>query len=112
MNEVDESVRVVALSGELDVARRPEVERAFAMPADSRPVLVDLTHVSYADSTIISSLFQLSQTAPVLERRFAVLVDTPQIVRLFEYAGLGHVLPVFAERTAALQFLAVAGDEK
>ena len=101
----DSSVVVIALSGELDVGRADEVARALELPSRTTPVLLDLSDVSYADSTVISALFHFSEKATAANTRVAVLIVKPQLIRLLEYAGLGEAFPVFRERSAALTYL-------
>jgi anti-sigma B factor antagonist len=101
----DSSVFVIVLSGELDVARSDEVVRALELPSPGTPVLLDLSDVSYADSTVISALFGFSEKATAANTRIAVLIVKPQLVRLLEYAGLSEAFPVFRERSAALTYL-------
>ncbi|HTX03499.1 MAG TPA: STAS domain-containing protein [Candidatus Acidoferrales bacterium] len=101
----DSSVAVIALSGELDVGRSDEVARALELPSGATPVLLDLSDVSYADSTVISALFGFSERAAAANARIAILIVKPQLVRLLEYAGLGEAFPVFRERSAALTYL-------
>jgi len=101
----DSSVAVIALSGELDVGRADEVARALELPSRTTPVLLDLSDVSYADSTVISALFHFSEKATAANTRVAVLIVKPQLIRLLEYAGLGEAFPVFRERSAALTYL-------
>ena len=101
----DSSVIVVALSGELDVGRVDEVERALAVQLTGTPVLLDLSDVSYADSTVISALFHFREKAAAANARIAVLMVKPQLIRLLEYAGLSEAFPIFRERSAALTYL-------
>ena len=101
----DSSVVVIALSGELDVARVNEVAGALALPSHATPVYLDLSDVSYADSTVISALFHFSEKATAANTPIAVLIVKPQLIRLLEYAGLSEAFPVFRERSAALTYL-------
>ncbi|HEY1728346.1 MAG TPA: STAS domain-containing protein [Candidatus Baltobacteraceae bacterium] len=101
----DSSVVVIGLSGELDVGRADEVARSLALSGSGTPVLLDLSDVSYADSTVISALFHFSEKATAANVRIAVLMVKPQLIRLLEYAGLSEAFPVFRERSAALTYL-------
>lgn len=101
----DSSVVVIALSGELDVGRADEVTHALTLPARATPVLLDLSDVTYADSTVISALFHFREKATAANTRIAVLMVKPQLIRLLEYAGLSEAFHVFRERSAALTYL-------
>jgi anti-sigma B factor antagonist len=101
----DSSVVVIALSGELDIGRVDEVARALELPPRTTAVLLDLSDVSYADSTVISALFRFSEKAAAASTPIAVLMVKPQLIRLLEYAGVSEAFPVFRERSAALTYL-------
>jgi anti-anti-sigma factor len=96
---------VVQLSGELDIERRDEVAAALLAAAPPRPALVDLSEVTYADSTIISELLRFRMRAERGEQRIAILVGTSRVVRLLEYAGLRDAFAIFEDRGSALTFL-------
>lgn len=51
------SVQTLALAGELDVARAPELRRVLLdVPEGVQHVVVDLTEVSFLDSTVLGVL--------------------------------------------------------
>lgn len=101
----DSSVLVIPLRGELDINRAIEIEETLAIAGPGGPILLDLSEVTYADSTVISALFRCVEQAAVAERRIAVLIVTPQLSRLFEYAGVAEAIPLFRERGPALTYL-------
>jgi len=102
------SLEVVQLSGELDIDRREAVAAALSAAAPPRPALVDLSDVSYADSTIISELLRFRSRAERGGQRIAILVGASRVARLLEYAGLKEAFAIFEDRAAALAFL--SGD--
>jgi anti-anti-sigma factor len=62
-----ESVRLVSVSGELDISNVGMLERAtFDLANDSLGIVVDLREASYIDSATISVLFRLQNS---LQRR-------------------------------------------
>ena len=105
MNDPESSLEVVRFAGELDISRRDEVaaalERAKAAPA----ILVDLSEVPYADSTVLAELLRFHAQAQANGRRIAVLIHSPQIARIMDYAGVSATFPVFDDRGAALTHL-------
>ncbi len=104
MNETS-SLDVVHLSGELDIERRDSVAAALAAAIPPRPALVDLTDVTYADSTIISELLRFRARAERGGGRIAILVGASRVARVLEYAGLKDAFAIFADRGSALTFL-------
>ena len=96
---------VLAITGEVDVYTSPQLREAFtqviAEGAD-RNVVVDLTGVTFLDSSGIGAL--VSGRRRLAEGAQLRLVSTqPTILRLFALTGLTSVFPTFptvAEATA------------
>lgn len=104
------SLEVVRLSGELDIGRRAELVDALARASAGRAILIDLSEVPYADSTVIAELLRFRNDAQDKGRRIAVLIGNPQFARILQYAGLSAAFHVFDDRGAALTYL--AGTER
>jgi anti-sigma B factor antagonist len=105
MNE-QSSMDVVRLSGDLDISRRAELTDALARAGAGRAVLIDLSDVPYADSTVIAELLRFRNEAQENGRRIALLIGNAQFARILQYAGLTAAFQVFDERGAALTYLA------
>jgi anti-anti-sigma factor len=99
---VQSSVQVLRLSGELDLSRREEIGRALQLDAGHGGVLVDLSDVSYADSTVIAELLRLRADAQRADRHVVLLIGSPRFARVLEYAGISQAFEVFDQRAAAL----------
>lgn len=99
------SVQIIALAGELDVSRGDEVMERLSAPTTAKSILLDLSEVTYADSTVIAALFAFREQAERERQRIAVLIESPQLVRLLQYAGLQEAFPIFLERSEALSHL-------
>jgi anti-sigma B factor antagonist len=92
----------VALSGELDVATVPKLEAALLEQLRQRPaVVIDLSELSFIDSSGIGALLQAKRTADGVLRGVVVL-DGSQVDRIFGVAGIAEALPLFSSRQAAL----------
>ncbi|WP_317997372.1 STAS domain-containing protein [Vulcanimicrobium alpinum] len=103
------SLTVIALGGELDIARRAEIAAALQVDGPGPGILVDLSEVTYADSTIIAELLRFRDATRREGRAVATLIGRPQFARILAYAGLAEAFRVFDDRGAALTFLAEAG---
>ncbi|HEX3369856.1 MAG TPA: hypothetical protein VHS56_09800, partial [Candidatus Cybelea sp.] len=57
------SIETVRLSGELEISRKREIRDAFTLPEGAAAVLVDLSEVTYADSTALTELLRFCVTA-------------------------------------------------
>lgn len=81
---------VLALSGELDLASTPALEKLLheLQPEDGRRVLLDLGRLSFMDSTGLRSVVKAKQDADAQGRVLALSRPTPQVQRLLELVGL------------------------
>jgi anti-sigma B factor antagonist len=99
-------IGIVTLRGELDLTRRAELREAFALSDDHSSVLIDLSEVTYADSSILSELLRFRAEAETKHVRLALLIVSRQLSRLIQYAGLAEVFAVYSDRGEALTHLA------
>jgi len=97
---------VVALSGELDLSTIPLLEkRLLAETHSKRQVIVDLTNVWFIDSSGIGLLIRAFRSGPDAERLHTVIAEGSQVDRVFRLAGIDRALPLFVDRSQALQAL-------
>jgi anti-sigma B factor antagonist len=92
----------VVLSGELDVATVPMLEAALLEQLQQRPaVVIDLSELSFIDSSGIGALIQAKRTADGALRG-VVVVGGSHVDRIFGVAGIAEALPLYSDRRAAL----------
>jgi anti-sigma B factor antagonist len=96
---------VVSLAGELDIARKEELHRALSIGPFVRGILLDLTDVTYADSTALTELLRFRLQAEQRSVPVAIVVTSPQLDRIIRYAGLHEVFDIFEHRNDALAHL-------
>ncbi|MBV8118276.1 MAG: STAS domain-containing protein [Candidatus Eremiobacteraeota bacterium] len=101
----DPPLAVIELSGELDIARKEELHRALALDPGLRAVLLDLSGVTYADSTALTELLRFRKQTDENGISVAMVVTSPQFDRIIRYAGLYEVFSIFADRSSATAFL-------
>jgi anti-sigma B factor antagonist len=111
---IEDSARgasVVALTGELDLSTITRMENALLEQLRQRPaVLLDLSTLSFIDSTGIGILIQAFRTANGTP--MSILIGPgSQVERVFRIAGVAEALPVFSDRDLALTALSRDGDE-
>lgn len=104
MNESG-SVRIIRLSGELEIGRKREIQDALAVTADDAPVLLDFSEVTYADSIALTELLRFCTGAARDRVAVALVIRTPQFARLVQYAGLADAFKIFEDSAEALQYL-------
>lgn len=93
---------VVALDGEVDLSRAPEVRGLLLdCVARGRDVLVDLSRVSYIDSSGIASLVEALQLAGRNAVRLALVAVSAEALRVFELARLDRVFTIYPDLGAA-----------
>lgn len=95
--------RIIGLKGDWDISRRDELERllepAYAWPAG---VVIDMSGVDYADSTILAALVVLrnrrrSKKLPLP----ALVVASRQVRRLLSISGLDEAFACYETVEAA-----------
>lgn len=83
---------VAMLSGDVDLERSPLVRRALLEALrDRRPLIVDLSQVSYIDSSGIASLVEAYQTARKQDTPFLLAAVSPKALRVMQLARLDRV---------------------
>jgi anti-sigma B factor antagonist len=98
----DRSPTVVTASGELDAFVAPELQSAFGASSGDSRIVVDLTAVSFMDSTVLGLLVR--EVRDVDARGGAIRVVLPGGTgrRIFEITTLDRILPVAGSRSEAL----------
>lgn len=99
------SVKVIRLSGELEIGRKQEIREALSVGSDATPVLLDLSEVTYADSIALTELLRFCAQAEHESRPVALVIQTPQFARLIQYAGLATAFKVFGNAAEGLAYL-------
>lgn len=90
------SVRVAAISGEVDLSTSPKVRDALLECIfDGASVVVDLSEVAYIDSSGVASLVEAFQTAKTRGLGFALanVGETP--LRVLKLARLDKVFVIY-----------------
>jgi anti-anti-sigma factor len=102
--ESEGGVAIIAVNGELDLTGEPEfslaLEDALALEA---PLVVDLEHCQFIDSTGIALVVRSSQLAA--DRGFALAASGPQVHRLLDLVGIPEQLPTYETRLDAVRAL-------
>lgn len=94
---------VAALAGEIDLENAPEVRRILLeCTSGGRDVLVDLSQVSYIDSSGIASLVEALQNANSGGSDLGLVAVSPQAMRVFELARLDKVFTIHPDLGTAL----------
>ncbi len=97
----DGNIGTMRLKGECDLAHREAVGRAASRAMQSRPVdlVLDLSEVSFIDSSGIHALVELAEHAAQHRIRLSIVPGPPAVQRVFQICGLDRGLP-FTGRTS------------
>jgi anti-sigma B factor antagonist len=107
-----DDVRVVGVSGEVDVYAAPELrERLSEMLEDGRPVVVDLTEVGFLDSTGLGALVAARTSAAERGVTLPLVCTNQRILKLFTITGLDGVFKIYDTVDEAVAALAEDTDD-
>jgi anti-anti-sigma factor len=89
------SAHSICLHGELDLASVPsvEVELELVEATDARVIVVDLSGLTYVDSSGIALLLSAHARSRADGDRLSLIRGSAEIQRVFELCGLAQVLP-------------------
>jgi anti-anti-sigma factor len=100
-------VRIVILEGEQDLSSAGALRLAFAGAREAgRPVVVELSVVSFVDSTILGAIVGGLRDCKDDGRGFAVVASSSPgeaVPRLLGLTGLRAVFPVYESRELAVE---------
>jgi len=99
----DETVHVIELAGDLDLAGVQRLEEALADVESGRPatLVIDLRGVGFMDSSGLRSVIMAAQRAEEDARRFALVPGKKQVMRVFEITRMEERLE-FVDDPASL----------
>jgi anti-anti-sigma factor len=103
-------VAVLTLRGDHDMTTAGDLRAAFdALLARSTGVVVDLTQVSFMDSSTLHALVSAREEALGAGKGIVIQLGAPAAVkRLMRLSGLDEVFPISDSRDQALRLLAGA----
>lgn len=99
MNEQQNSI--ASFSGEIDFTCKQEFQERLKALDEPPTAIVDLTNVTYMDSTALSQLIWLHRRRTDAGKSAPRIVVGPKVTRLFRVSGLGEMLPLFETLTRA-----------
>jgi anti-sigma B factor antagonist len=104
-HEHDQDVAVLSVHGEVDIETAPALREALlpVLEHQSGPVVVDLSEVSFMDSTGVHVLVDTSRRLEPQNRRLAIACrEGGQVHRLLALVGLLDALTVHRSRESAV----------
>jgi anti-sigma B factor antagonist len=107
---VGDHTRVIAPEGEIDAFTAPQLGgRLLTLAAEGRTdLVVDLSRVTFMDSTGIAVILDALRSLGRRERRLVLVCPTERVLRPFQVTGLSSRLPIAGSREEALGRLSPA----
>jgi anti-anti-sigma factor len=100
---------VVQLEGEFDLDAVAEIDRflrrALGPLYDQDHLVMDLSRITFVDSSFVAFLVRLSAAQRVKRRELLLVRPAGQVRRVFGMVGLANVVPVFETTEAAVDSL-------
>jgi anti-sigma B factor antagonist len=102
---IGEHAYLISLAGDFDLHSGPEFERRVleALGRSATDLLIDLSEVSFIDSTTIGILMRTRKRLAPLGGRVLVVTSDRNILRLFEITALDRMFEIYSRRTDALE---------
>jgi anti-sigma B factor antagonist len=105
---------IIAVRGEIDLFTAPELKQALteAVEAGDYRVVIDLTDVSFLDSTALGVLIGAVKRLRSRGGALAIVNTETSIAKTFEITGLDQIFTIVPSRREALSALddAIEGD--
>ena len=90
------------LTGDLDIARLAELDEIAAAVVQLGFSIVDLTEVTFVDSTAINWLLRTKQVVEEKSGRIRVVAPLGMVTRLVSITGLEGIIEVFPTQLEAM----------
>jgi anti-sigma B factor antagonist len=88
--EFDEAGTTLSVGGEMDLAAADELAAAVdrALGSGESPLIVDLSGVSFIDSTGLGALVRFQNAATAADRELVLQAPSERVLRILELTGL------------------------
>lgn len=110
--ELDGNAFVVTAAGEVDMYTAPALEQALdgVVGLGGTSVVLDLTEVSFIDSTLLSVLLRYRDRLTNLGGKLAIVTDDRRIRRTFEITGLDRIFTIEPRLADAIRAVVARSD--
>lgn len=100
----DGDYSIISFSGDVDLSQSPKArEEILKQLGNGRHVMVDLSGVTYMDSSGVASLVEGFQTAKKKELNFGLVSVSPSVMSVLQLARLDKVFPIYENSEEMLQ---------
>lgn len=87
---------VITVSGEVDLATSPDLDAAIiaALESGSGSIVVDLTDVSFMDSSGLGVIVRGLKRCREAEKDLDLVITNERVLKVFGITGLDQVIPI------------------
>jgi len=102
-NELDSNIRLIKLTGKLDVygVNSIDIEFIRCCSGDNLHVLVDLSGVNYISSIGIPMLINSAKTVASRGGKLVLLKPRPNVAEVLVLTGIPLIIPIYSELESA-----------
>jgi anti-sigma B factor antagonist len=102
--QLDGGIPVVSVSGEVDLATAPALERTLRDAAEDQTgeVIVDLTRCSFLDSRGLTALLATRKRLGHSDRSLGLVLSNPNVLKIFQITGFDQIFEIYPSLGAAV----------
>jgi anti-sigma B factor antagonist len=102
--QLDSGTPLVSVSGEVDLATAPALERTLLDAAEDQAgeVIVDLTWCSFLDSRGLTALLAARKRLGHSDRSLGLIVSNPSVLKIFQITGFDEIFEIYPSLGAAV----------
>lgn len=103
--ELDDHTSVISVEGELDLSTAPRLKWMLvdSLAAGQSRLVLDLSLTRFMDSTALGVLVGVRRKLDT-DDRLAIVCTQPDVLKIFEYAGMDGVFAIFPTLEEALAY--------
>jgi anti-sigma B factor antagonist len=104
IQQLDGGVPVVSVSGQVDHATAPALERTLRDAAEGQTgeVIVDLTRCSFLDSRGLTALLATRKRLGNSDRSLGLVLSNPNVLKIFQITGFDQIFEIYPSLSAAV----------
>jgi anti-sigma B factor antagonist len=101
--ELDQQTSVISIEGELDLSTAPRLKWMLidSLEAGSSQLVVDLSLVTFMDSTALAVLVGVNRTLSAVAR-LAIVCTNEKVLQIFEFSGTDGAFAIYPTPEQAL----------
>jgi anti-sigma B factor antagonist len=102
--QLDGGIPLVSVTGEVDLATAPVLERTLLDAAEDRTgqVIVDLTCCSFLDSRGLTALLATRGRLAHSKRSLGLVLSNPNVLKIFQITGFDQIFQIYPSLDAAI----------